>query len=501
MPRSRTTEERLHVLVVESHTKDKGGICRILTSSKSPGFEVRCTAEQTEALQALVAESFDMALIDDTLGEKITLGLLDLAKARGIDVPIVVVAAKPTRTADLRVMRAGAAYYLARSFLDGTTLERAVRYSGQLRVTRGALRESEAHTRAVLDSAVDGIVTIDEDGTIKTFNPAASRIFGYQTEEVIGKNVNLLMPPPFRDEHDIYIRRYRSTGEPRIIGIGREVVGLRKDGSTFALDLSISEIRYRRERRFLGIVRDLTESKQAEADLRDARALAQQRERLADIGAITARIVHDIGNPVAGIAMQAQLLLHRLDKDPAIPGASLRKSIERIQAATRHLDCLVKEFLDFSREQRLDLHSVSLPELIEEVVTVWQPLAANRNVTVSRAIQGNMPPLLLDEEKIRRVFDNLIKNAVEAIGQGPGSVAVRAMLTGTDRIRITIEDTGPGIAPGVEPFRLFETTKENGTGLGLAIVHQFVQAHGGTIGFAARKPHGTVFNVELPQRS
>jgi len=233
----------------------------------------------------------------------------------------------------------------------------------------------------------------------------------------------------------------------------------------------------------------------AEAQLREAQRLTQQRERLADVGAITARIVHDLGNPLAGISMQAQLLLRRVERSG---DDKLRIPAERILSTVGRLDVLVKEFLAFSREQRLDLRSVALPQLIEEIVDLWRPVAATRVIDLS-VDTGAVEEIRADETQLRRVLDNLVKNAIEAIDRGPGSVHIEARIPTTERIRISVEDTGPGIPPAVEVFRLFETTKAEGTGLGLAVARQIVMAHGGGITFAPRTPHGTIFHVELPR--
>jgi signal transduction histidine kinase len=246
-----------------------------------------------------------------------------------------------------------------------------------------------------------------------------------------------------------------------------------------------------------GVGVDITEREQAEAKLRELQRLAHQRERLADIGAITAQIVHDLGNPLAGVSMQAQLILRRAQRDEAQPVSTILKPMEHIVAEVHRLDALIKEFLDFSREQRLDLKSVDLQRFLPSVVDLWEPLASARGIDLTLEISDEIPTIMADEEKLHRVFENLIKNAVEAIDQGPGRVKLHAAALGSEQVRISVEDTGPGIPQELEVFRLFETTKLHGSGLGLPIVRQIVLAHGGGIGFARLEPHGTVFSIEL----
>jgi PAS domain S-box-containing protein len=655
--------------------------------------------------------------------------------------------------------------------------------------TLEALRDSEARTRAILNAALDGIITIDGQGIVQSLNPAAERLFGYGAQEVIGQDIKILVPPPWRDEHDDFLAKYLSSGERQAIGIHRAVVGARKDGSTFPADLTVSEMLVDDHRLFIGIVRDVTEHRQAErrltaqyavnrvlaesttlrqaipqmlacicegvgwelaelwrldtganvlrwdgmwhrrpaeaaefeavsrhvaflpgeglpgrvwatnepawisnileesgflrpsvaanmdlhcaaafpirtgsavigvmvffsrevrppdqdllqmldalgnqigdfmarkraeealresdrrfalfmqnlpgvafmkdiqgryvyvnehfentfhargwlgkvddecwspgvagqfkqndrvvlesgkalqaietvphddglhswlvskfpilnesgepmmvggvaiditereqaeAQLREFRRLARQRERLADIGAITAEIVHDLGNPLAGVSMQAQLILRRAQRDEAQPVSTIMRPMQRIVSEVHRLDALIKEFMDFSREQRLNLKTVYVPRFLASVVELWEPLASTRGIRLLLEVPEELAPITADEEKLHRVFENLVKNAVEAIDRGPGHIKIYVATPRFGKICISVEDSGPGIPQDLEVFRLFETTKPYGSGLGLPIVRQIVLAHGGGIAFARLEPHGTVFNIELP---
>jgi PAS domain S-box-containing protein len=247
-----------------------------------------------------------------------------------------------------------------------------------------------------------------------------------------------------------------------------------------------------------GVAIDITARRRAEAQVRELEKVAQQRERLADIGAITSQIVHDLGNPLAAISMQAQLIARRARRDQTQPVSTVIRPAEHIVNRVRDLDTLIREFLDFAREQRLKVTGVDLPAFLKQLADLWQPVAAERGIVLNLSLAEGLPGLSGDEEKLRRVFDNLVKNAVEAIDQGPGSITISAEPVEPDKIRISVADTGPGITQGLEVFRLFGTTKPQGSGLGLAIVRQIVLAHGGGIDFASLQPHGTVFRVEFP---
>lgn len=369
--------------------------------------------------------------------------------------------------------------------------------AGVLRV----LQLSELRWQAILDTARDAIICIDSSAHVTLFNRAAEEIFGYAAAEVIGQNVRMLMPEPYRGEHDGYITDYRATAVPKAIGRIREVQAQRKNGETFPIELSVSEARVGDQVIYSAIIRDTSDRRAMEIELESARRLAEQRERLADIGAITARIVHDLGNPLAGLSMQAQLIHRRVSRSPKRPSGDLLAPAERIVAEVRRLDGLIKDFLDFARQQRLDLRAVVLPPFLQRLVDLWQPVAAARDIALSLDMPSDVPSLTADEDKLRRVLDNLVKNAVEAIDHGPGRVDVQLRRAEADRVRIAVSDTGPGVPENVEMFRLFETTKRNGSGLGLSIAKQIVVAHGGYIGFERLSPNGTTFYVDLPSRA
>jgi signal transduction histidine kinase len=191
--------------------------------------------------------------------------------------------------------------------------------------------------------------------------------------------------------------------------------------------------------------------------------------------------------------MQAQLVLRRTGDE------RIRTSAQRILSEVRRLDSLIQEFSTFAREQKLNLKQIALPAFLESIAASWRPLAEERAITLAIEVPHRVLRLRADEEKLRRVFDNLIKNAVEAVQQGPGEVQIAVALPAEEKIVIAVEDSGPGIPEDLDVFRLFETTKPDGTGLGLAIAREIVIAHGGLIAYEPRSPRGTVFRVELPR--
>lgn len=360
-----------------------------------------------------------------------------------------------------------------------------------------ALGLNEARWQAVLNSAQDAIISIDHQGTITLFNRAAEAIFGYRADEVVGRNVTLLMPSPYRDEHAEYVARYERTGAPKAIGRIRDVQALRKTGEVFPIELSVSEARVGDDRIYTAIVRDVGERVRTQAQLHELQHEARQRERLADLGAITAQVVHDLGNPLAAMSMQMQLLARRLRRGAGMD--ELMPVLENVQSSIGRLDGIIQEFTSFAREQRLELSDIRVPELLRGLRDLWFPLATSRAIDLVLDVPSEPMRVRGDQQKLSRVIENLVKNAIEAIDRGPGSVTILALpIPASDKLRISIADTGPGVAPTLDVFALFETTKAGGTGLGLAIAKQIVTAHGGNIRFEPRTPRGTVFNVDLP---
>lgn len=353
------------------------------------------------------------------------------------------------------------------------------------------LQLTDARWRALFAAARDAIISIDQGGHITLFNPAAEQVFGYTAAEVLGQKVNLLMPSPYADEHDTYLSRYQQTGEPHAIGLLRAVHGRRKSGEVFPMELTVSEARLDHEVFYTAILRDVSEH-------RELQRVVRERERLADIGAITAKIVHDLGNPLAALSMQAQLLLRRARRGDFSPVSKVQEPAEQILQTLRRLESLVREFMEFAREQRLAVRPLPVMALLQSCVDMWRPLAVERGIEMSLREVPRLPSLRADEIMLRRVLDNLVKNAIEAIGAGPGEVVVTALLPTKEKIRLIVEDSGPGVQEGVDVFKLFETTKAEGTGIGLAVAKQIVTAHGGTIEHSPREPRGTVFELELP---
>jgi two-component system sensor kinase FixL len=348
-----------------------------------------------------------------------------------------------------------------------------------------ALRASEERYRSIVDSAVDAILVIDRRGRIEAFNAAAERLFGYAAGEVLGKNVNLLMPQPYHDEHDGYMARYLATGEKRIIGIGRQVTGLRRNGTTFPVHLSVGEMTIDGETKFTGILHDLTARVALETQLREQAALTR-------LGEMAAVVAHEVKNPLTGIRGAVQIIGGRL---PA--GSRDAEVVKEIVARIDALNDLMKDLLLFARPPQPRLGPLDPRPLLETVVgLVRQDPGAG---AISIRVDGPSDRVVADAELLKLVVQNVLLNAVHAIA-GPGSILV-AVQPVESMCRITVTDTGPGIPPEVREklFTPFFTTKARGTGLGLSTARRFIEAQGGTILIDCPPAGGTSVTIELPR--
>ncbi|MBW8862439.1 MAG: PAS domain S-box protein [Acidobacteria bacterium] len=349
------------------------------------------------------------------------------------------------------------------------------------------LRASEARWRSVIDSAVDGVIVIDVTGRIESFNPAAERLFGYTEAEVLGKNVNVLMPSPYHEEHDGYMSRYLATGEKKIIGIGREVKGLRRDGTTFPLRLSVGEMNVNGERKFTGIVADLSARVRMEEQLREQTSLAR-------LGEMAAVIAHEVKNPLAGIRGAIQVIGGRLPKESK-DAAVVKEILNRIDT----LNELIKDLLLFARPPHPRPLPVDLAGLVRMTADLLAGDPALKGIAIH--INGAAPPVMADAELLKIVFQNLLVNSAQAM-QGRGDIRVTLQpVNGV--LRVTVRDAGPGIAADVleRIFTPFFTTKARGTGLGLATAKRIVEAHAGRIAIDSAPGGGTTVTVELPVTS
>lgn len=369
-----------------------------------------------------------------------------------------------------------------------------------------ALRESEQRSRTVVDHVIDGIITIDEYGLVESFNRAAEKLFGYQASEVVGKNVKMLMPEPYCSEHDSYITNYVRTGEAKIIGIGREVVGRRKDGSVFPMELAVSAFHLGGRRFFTGIVRDVTERKRMGQELRQrADALADADRRKDEF---LAMLAHELRNPLAPIRNALHLI--RLS-DPQ-PTETVRESYDLMERQVEHLVRLVDDLLDVSRITRGKIQvykeRVDLAAVVTRAVESSRPLIEERRHLLEVRLPDEPMPILADTVRLAQVLLNLLNNAAKYTPEG-GRITLTVQRE-PGEVAVHVRDTGLGIPPEMLPrvFDLFTQVDrtleraEGGLGIGLTLVRRLTEMHGGSVEALSDGPgQGSEFVVHLPMLS
>ena len=362
------------------------------------------------------------------------------------------------------------------------------------------LEAREAHLRSILATVPDAMIVIDEHGTIQSYSATAERQFGWTSEEAIGGNVSLLMPNPYRDAHDGYLMRYLTTGERRIIGIGRMVVGERKDGSTFPMELSVGEMRSGERRFFTGFVRDLTERQTTERRLQDVQSELVHVGRITALGEMASALAHELNQPLTAAANFMKGCLMLLDREP-LDRLRLRDMIGQAADQALRAGQIIRRLRDFVSKGEADRRIENLAKLLEEAGALAMIGAREKGVRLSFEIASGVAFVLADKVQVQQVALNLIRNAIEAMDDAPRrNLVVGATPTADDMVTVYVSDTGHGIAAEVagQLFQPFMTTKAQGMGVGLSISRTIIEAHGGKIWVEPNPEGGTIFKFTLP---
>jgi two-component system sensor kinase FixL len=359
----------------------------------------------------------------------------------------------------------------------------------------------EAHVKSILDSIPDAMIVIDERGVMQSFSSAAQRLFGYAAPEVIGKNVRMLMPSPHREGHDGFLGRYLRTGERRIIGIGRVVVGERSDGTTFPMELAVGEMRVGEQRFFTGFIRDLTERQQTEARLHELQAELVHMSRLTAMGEMASALAHELNQPLSAIANYMNGS-QRLLQDSTDPRAGvLREAMDKAAEQALRAGQIIRRLRDFVARGESERRVEDIRKVVQEASALALVGAGDRGVRVRFEFSPRAEFVLVDKVQIQQVLVNLMRNAVEAMEDSETrDLVVSTAPVADNMIEIGVADTGAGIAPeiGGQLFQPFITTKRQGMGVGLSISRSIVEAHGGSIAPRANPGGGTVFVFTLP---
>ena len=392
--------------------------------------------------------------------------------------------------------------------------------------------ENAALLAAIIQNAIDGIITINERGLVELINPSACKLFGYQPDEVIGQNISMLMPSPDKDQHDAYLERYQRTGQARMIGIGREVKGCRKDGTIFPFRLGLSEVQYSGRKIYTGFIHDLSKEKEAEDLLKDyalhleelveerthslnntVQALQQAKEEIGvslekekELSLLKSRFVsiasHEFRTPLTSIQLSASLIEKYAESFHTV---NIAKHVAKIKSAVFNLTAILNDFLSIEKiesgKEEPVYNDFNLVKLSEEITQEMQVIAKqNQNIVYHHT--GSQNSVKLDRNLLKNCISNLITNAIKYSGENT-LIAFNTAIS-SDSCVITVKDNGIGI-PEADQKHLFEaffrahnTGTIPGTGLGLNIVARYTELMHGTINFKSTVNKGTLFTITFP---
>ncbi|MBN9310656.1 PAS domain S-box protein [Devosia sp.] len=386
----------------------------------------------------------------------------------------------------------GGIYWLLRSLL-------ALRH--RVDVLDGELGEKQMHLQSILDTVLDATVVIDAGGIMLSFNASAVRQFGYSPDEVIGRNISMLMPAPYREQHDGYLERYLTTGEKRIIGIDRVVVGRRKDGSTFPMKLAVGEMRQGDRVYFTGFIRDLTEREESQAMLDQARSELARLARLNELGEMASTLAHELNQPLSAIANYVQGCRRMLDRLEGDTAGRMRGALDETARQALRAGDIIRHLREFVTRGETDKGPEDINHLVEEAGALALVGSRERGIKSIFDFGADGRLVVADRVQIQQVLINLMRNAIEAMRDSPEKqLVVRTRQLSPDLLQVEVEDTGPGIAEEIVPqlFQPFVTTKPNGMGVGLSISRRIIESHGGELTVETNRAGGATFAFTLP---
>jgi two-component system sensor kinase FixL len=357
-----------------------------------------------------------------------------------------------------------------------------------------------AHLTSILDTIPDAMIVIDERGIMQSFSTAAQRLFGYEAAEVIGRNIKMTMPSPYRENHDGYLARYLSTGERRIIGIGRVVVGERKDGSTFPMELAVGEMKSGNQRYFTGFIRDLTERQKTEARLQELQSELVHISRLTAMGEMASALAHELNQPLSAITNYMKGSRRLLEQTTDERAGVVREAIDSAAEQALRAGQIIRRLRDFVARGESERRVESMTKLVEEASALALVGVKDQGIHVRFQLSQSNDLVLADKVQIQQVLLNLIRNAIEAMHESPRrELLISTTLAEDEMLMISVADTGAGIAPEIasQLFQPFVTTKRHGMGVGLSISRTIIEAHGGRMWVEPNPDGGTVFRFTV----
>ncbi len=359
----------------------------------------------------------------------------------------------------------------------------------------------EAHLDSILETVPDAMIVIDERGLILSFSAAAERMFGYSEAELLGENISTLMPSPDRERHDQYLENYLTTGQRRIIGIGRITTARRRNGAVFPIDLHIGEARAGTEKVFTGFIRDLTERQATQRRLHDLQAELAHVARVTAMGTLATALAHELNQPLTAIANYVETardLLHAPSDDVL---EAVREALDECATQSVRAGQIVRRLRDYISRGEVDRKPESLKQLVSEAGVLAMIGAGEHGVEIEVRLNPAHDQVFVDRIQIQQVILNLVRNAFEAMDDAAvRRVQISSCREESGKIRVTIADSGPGLPPDLagQLFQPFNNTKSHGMGLGLSICHTIIHGHAGRIWADSSDLGGTAFHFTLP---
>jgi len=383
---------------------------------------------------------------------------------------------------------------------DGKVFISIIRDITQRKQYETDLLERKARLTSILETVPDAIIVIDDRGIIESFSPAAERLFGYASADVVGRNVSILMPAPYRGAHDGYMHHYLTTGEKRIIGIGRVVVGQRADGATFPMDLAVGEVNMAGRRLFTGFVRDLTEHQHAEKRLQDLQSELLHVSRFSAMGQMSSTLAHELNQPLTAITNYVKACRRMMDASDSKPSPKVLETMDKAVAQAVRAGQIIRRMRDFIEKGQTDRTAEGINKVVEEASALALVGAKQENIRVNFQLAPDTPPVWIDKIQVQQVVLNLVRNAMEALILSPvRDLTISTAATFDGMVEVTVSDTGPGLAQVVTAnlFQPFVTTKPKGMGLGLSICRSIIDAHGGRLWPTANPNGGVTFHFTV----
>jgi two-component system sensor kinase FixL len=362
------------------------------------------------------------------------------------------------------------------------------------------LHEQETMLNAIVETVPGALISIDERGSITSFSRNAERMFGYSEAEVLGRNINMLMPSPYREEHDGYLANYRRTGIKKIIGIGRVVVAQRKDGNTFPIELAVGEMQAKPGRQFLGFVRDITAGERAERQIHQLQTNLLQSSRLTVMSEMASALAHELNQPLSAIMGYVDAAQHVLKSGSGKGMTRVQDVLAKAASQARRAGQIVHHLRHFVLTGETEKSEEDLNLVVQDSLAMALT-GAGQKVSMNLQLSGNLPKVLIDRVQIQQVVVNLIRNAVDVLaGSSGGVISLSTTQRSTDFLELRVSDNGPGIAAEVADrlFHPFVTTKPKGMGIGLSMCKSIIDSHGGKIWVEEGLSGGATFAFTVP---